>query len=170
VSDGEVLTDREQSVEDACAALLLEMAVLRDIEAPPADADPPVVHAALRDDLRPRLDRAEGLMKELAGHKRRARRTALRRKAEADDAYDQALAALSRNAVRREYESIRDREVQARVAASRQRREQRAAERVLDLVEEAEEAMRGMFFGLRDIRRELLTALEYLPWEKSLER
>jgi hypothetical protein len=158
------------SPEDQCAALLVQMAELRDFEMPPADADLPVVHDLLRGDLRPRLDRAEGLMREMSGHRRRAKRTARRLKEEADDAYDAALAKLSNRAISRQYESIKDREVLARVAASPQYRALRAAERSLDLVEEAEDAMRGMFFGLRDIRAELLGDFTYLPWEKSLER
>jgi hypothetical protein len=166
----EVLDDREQSIEDACAVLLREMAGLRDFDVPAADADPSEVHEALRDDLRARLDRAEELKREMAGYKRKAQRTARRLRAEADEVYDTELARLSGRAVTREYESVRDREVLARVKASPKRRAQLAAERVLDLVEEAEDAMDGMFFGLRDIRRELLTALEhYFPWKSSLE-
>lgn len=166
----EDLSPHERAIEDECAALLLEMAELRAIEVPPSSADPPVVHEKLRDDLRPRLDRAEGLMKQMAGYKRIARREAWQRKAAAEDAYDAALDPLSKAAIRREFESVKDREVRARVMSSPQRRRQRAAERALDLVEEAEEAMKGMYFGLRDIRKEMLTALEYLPWERSLER
>jgi hypothetical protein len=158
------------SVEDRCAALLTEMAGLRDFTMPPADAELPTVHDVLREDLRPRLDRAEGILRELSGYKREARRTARYLKVVADDAYDSALEPLSRSAVRREYESIRDREVKARVQSSQHRRNLRAAERRLDLVEEAEEAAKGMFFGLRDIRAELLGDFSYLPWERSLER
>jgi hypothetical protein len=158
------------SVEDRCAALLTEMAGLRDFTMPPADAELPAVHDVLREDLRPRLDRAEGIMREMAGHKREARRTARHLKAVADGAYDSALAKLSDRAVSRQYESIKDREVLARVAVSQQYKVLRAAERSLDLVEEAEEAAKGMFFGLRDIRAELLGDFSYLPWERSLER
>jgi cobalamin-dependent methionine synthase I len=78
---------------------------------------------------------------------------------------------LSTRAMAREYESIRDREVQARTASSPQRKNQHAAEEAADVIAQAEEAARGMFFGLRDIRRELLATLEhYIPWESSLER
>lgn len=158
------------SPEDQCAALLTEMAGLRGFKMPPADADLPVVHDTIREDLRPRLDRAEGIMREMAGHKRRARRAVWRLRAEAEEAYDAALAKLSGRAISRQYESIKDREVLARVTASPQYRALRAAERSLDLVEEAEEAVKGMFFGLRDIRAELLGDFTYLPWERSLER
>jgi hypothetical protein len=156
--------------EDQCAALLTQMAVLRDFTMPPADADLPVVHDLLREDLRPRLDRAEGILHEMSGYRRRARRQVKRLREEAEEAYDAALAKMSGRAVSRQYESIRDREVLARVAASPQYRALRVAERNLDLVEEAEEAVKGMFFGLRDIRAELLGDFSYLPWERSLER
>jgi hypothetical protein len=158
------------SVEDRCAALLTEMAGLRDFTMPPADAELPAVHDVLREDLRPRLDRAEGIMRAMSGHRRRARRQVKRLREEAEEAYDAALGKMSNRAVSRQYESIRDREVLARIAASPQYRALREAERSLDLVEEAEEAAKGMFFGLRDIRAELLGDFSYLPWERSLER
>lgn len=152
-------------------ALLNEMAELRDIKVPPHGTDPTEVHRVLREVVRPALDRAEVIMAEVAGHRRRARREAKRAAAATSDAYDEALNPSSRAAMRREYESIRDREVQARVVSSPQRKEQRAAEDTADLIEQAEDAARGMFFGLRDIRKELLVTLEsYLPWESSLDR
>jgi hypothetical protein len=161
------VTDARQQV----AELLNEMAALRDFEVPAHDAAPGEVHRVLREVLRPRLDRAEVIMAKVAGHRRRARQEARRAAAVTADAYDDALVKFSSRAMAREYESIKDREVQARVASSAQRREQRAAEAVADVIEQAEEAARGMFFGLRDIRKELLVTLEsYLPWEASMER
>jgi len=152
-------------------ALLNEMAQLRAIEVPPHGTDPVEVHRVLREVVRPALDRAEVIMAEVAGHRRRARREAKHAVAATSDAYDEALVKFSTRAMSREYESIKDREVQARVTSSPQRREQRVAEDTADLIEQAEDAARGMFFGLRDIRKELLATLEhYLPWEASLER
>lgn len=161
------MTDARQQV----TSLLNEMAGLRDFDVPAADTDPAEVHRVVREVLRPRLDRAEVIMAEVAGHRRRARREAKHAAAVTADAYDEALVKFSTRAMSREYESIKDREVQARVTSSPQRREQRAAEDLADLIEQAEDAARGMFFGLRDIRKELLVTLEsYLPWEASLER
>ena len=152
-------------------ALLNEMAGLRDFTVPARDADPAEVHRVLREVLRPRLDRAEVIMADVAGHRRRARREAKQAAAATSDAYDEVLVKFSTRAMSREYESIKDREVQARVQSSPQRKEQRRAEDFADLMEQAEEAARGMFFGLRDIRKELLVTLEhYIPWESSLER
>ena len=165
----EQLDSREQTVQEACAQLLTDMALLRDFPVPPSDAEPSVVHQALRDDLRGRLDRAEQLMADIKRHKRRARRSVRKLTAEYDEKYDHALNKLSERAVGREYEGVHDREVRARTAASAERRQVVAAERVLDLVEEAEDVMASMFFGLRDIRRELLASLDYLPWRASME-
>lgn len=151
-------------------ALLNEMAGLRDFEVPAHEADPVEVHRVLREVLRPRLDRAEVIMAEVAGHRRRARREAKRAAAATSDTYDEVLVGFSTRAMSREYESIKDREVQARVKSSPQRREQRQAEEAADLIEQAEDAAKGMFFGLRDIRTELLTTLQhYLPWLSSLD-
>jgi hypothetical protein len=161
------VTEPRQQVTD----LLNEMAKLRSFAVPSHDADPAEVHRVLREVLRPRLDRAEVIMAEVAGHRRRARREAKQAAAATSDAYDKVLNGFSSRAMSREYESIRDREVQARVQSSPQRREQRQAEETADLIEQAEDAAKGMFFGLRDIRAELLTTLQhYIPWEASLER
>jgi cobalamin-dependent methionine synthase I len=158
--------DPRQQVAD----LLNEMAALRAVDVPPP-SDPAEVHRVLREVVRPALDRAEVILAEVAGHRRRAQRDAKRAAAVTADAYDTALVKLSTRAMAREYESIRDREVQARTASSPQRKNQHAAEEAADVIAQAEEAARGMFFGLRDIRRELLATLEhYIPWESSLER
>lgn len=163
------MTEHEVQREQV-TRLLNEMAGLRDFKVPARDADPAEVHRALREVLRPRLDRAEAIMAEVAGCRRRARRAAKRAAAVTSDAYDEALVKFSTRAMSREYESVKDREVQARVSSSPQRREQRRAEETADLVEQAEDAARGMFFGLRDIRAELLATLQhYLPWLSSLE-
>jgi hypothetical protein len=160
----------EEAVKEDLVRLLQEMAGLRAFKAPPHEADPTVVHEALRDDLRLRLDRAEVLMAEASRYRRKARAEASRLGAEADDAYDEVLVGLSERARRAEFESIKDREVQARVKSSPKRRAARAAERFADQVDEAETVVRGMFFGLLNIRAELLVTLEhYFPWRSSLE-
>lgn len=160
------MTTREQ-----VTALLNEMGGLRAIDVPPHGSDPAEVHRVLREVVRPALDRAEVIMAEIAGHRRRTRTEARRAAAVTADAYDEALVKFSTRAMAREYESIKDREVQARVTSSPQRKAQRQAEETADLIEQAEDAAKGMFFGLRDIRRELLVTLEhYIPWEASMER
>lgn len=155
----------------AVTALLNELAQLRAVDVPPHGADPAEVHRVLREVVRPALDRAEVIMAEVSGYRRRTRRAAKGLAAETSDAYDAALNGMSTRAMARDFESIKDREVMARVKSSPQRKEQRKAEDIADVIEQAEDATRGMFFGLRDIRAELLTTLQhYIPWESSLDR
>jgi hypothetical protein len=162
--------DRELTVEQNCACLVERMAELRAFNVPPPDADPPAVHDKLRE-LRRILDEAETVKQEIGRLRYRARRTARRLAWEADDTFDTAMAGLVKTAVRREYEGVQDRMTQARVTASPKRREARAAERVADLVDEANDLIARYYFSLRDIRRELLVTLEhFLPWEASMER
>jgi DNA-binding transcriptional ArsR family regulator len=152
-----------------CADLLNELAGLRAFPVPPHDATPDTVHEALRE-LRGRLDRAEVIFSEVSALRHRARRECRRLALVTDEAYDAALGKLSARAVTREYESIRDREVTARVQSSGDRRESKRAEHEADIFEQSYEAARQMFFGMRDIRAELLTTLDkYLPWRASME-
>jgi hypothetical protein len=168
VTDG--LTAREESIAGLCTPLVEEMGGLRAFRAPPLAAHPADVHSALRDDLRARLDRAEQVLIDIDGYRRRALRAVAVREAAAAEAYDAELVKSSRRAVQRQYESIKDREVVARVAASQQYRALAAAKREAALVEQAHAAVRQMVFGLRDVREELLATLRYLPWEASMER
>jgi hypothetical protein len=163
------LDGREQVVTGECARLLTELAALRDFPVPGDDADGHEVHAAMRN-MRARLDRAGEIKIELARYRRQARRTAHRLAAECSEAYDAEMAELARKAMRLEYQGVADRVAMARTVTSPLRRKQLAAERVADLVDEAAEVADSLFFGMRDIRRELLATLEhYLPWAKSME-
>jgi hypothetical protein len=159
----------ELAAEDAMERMLASMAVLRAFDVPPHDALPDRVHAALIE-LRGRLDAAETLLQLAARERRQARRLARRLAEDADDIYDAELGRRSERAVTRQFESIQDRTVGARLKALEARRKARRAAAVADLVEEAEDALKSMFFGLRDIRKELLTTLDsFLPWLSSLE-
>jgi hypothetical protein len=159
---------RERAAADASEELVSRMQMLRSFPVPPTDSDPPTVHDALRE-LRGRLDLAEVVVAEAARRRRRARRLARLLWAEAEEAYDLALTKLASRAG--EYESGKEREASARVKTSPQRRAARAADRIADIAEGADDAIRSAYFGLRDIRKELLATLEsYLPWEHSMER
>ena len=157
------------AAEEVMEQMLASMAVLRAFQRPPHDALPDQVHEKIIE-LRARLDSAETLVQMAAREKRQARRLAKRLAEAADDIYDAELGRRSERAVTREYESIQDRAVGARLKALDARRKARAAAAVADLVEEAEDSLRSSFFGLRDIRKELLTTLDsFLPWLASLE-
>lgn len=160
-----------ESFEAECLGLVERMGRLRDFALTADDwEDPREVYRRLVNDLRPRLDQAETVLSDAARLKRRARNAALRAAADASGAYDENLAKASAAAMRREYESVKDREVLARVSAGPQFKAQRAAEAEAARVDLAYEAIRGMFYGLLNIREELLQALRHLPWEASLER
>jgi hypothetical protein len=163
------LTSHEEAVAASCGELVEKIGMLRAVGLPPADADPTAVHAALLD-VRARLDLAEPLRAEMIRRRRMAARVAARRGEEADDAYDAALVKTSGQAMRREYESVRDREVVARTQGSPARRAARQAEAALAVVKEAEELVNLAYFGLLNVREELLARLRYLPWETNLER
>jgi hypothetical protein len=158
-------TDRE-----AAARLLLEMAVLRDFPVPPHDADPVAVHSALLE-LRARLDRAEVILVSVRSLYGRAARSVAVQAEQASDEYDAELADLARKAVKQEYSSVHDRIAMARVKSLDARRRQRSAERQAEVMLQVLKAVESRFYGLRDIRAELLATLQhYLPWEASLER
>lgn len=158
----------ELDAREAYADWAAEMAGLRDVKVPPADAQPPEVRDALID-LRGRLDRAEAIVAESASFRARARRKTRRLAADADEAYDRALTSMGRQGARPEYEGAQERYAQARVDTLEPRRAARTAERIADIAEEGHERLRGAYFAMRDIREELLDALRYLPWLHHLE-
>ncbi len=127
------------------------------------------VHEALLA-IRARLDMAEQLLKSARIERRRFRARAKIRRQEADDAYDEQLAKLAEGAVRREFEGAQERMAKARLHVLEKTRKMRTAEAVRDLVDDAYEGLRDQFFGLRDIRQELLDRLRELQWESSMER
>jgi hypothetical protein len=160
---------QELAAEEVMKQLLASMAVLRAFVVPPHDALPEQVHEKIIE-LRGRLDSAETLVQLAARERRQARRLARRLAEEADDIYDAELGRRSERAVTREFESIQDRTVGARLKALEARRRARTATAVADFVEEAEDSLRSSFFGLRDIRRELLSTQDsFLPWLRSME-
>lgn len=137
---------------------------------PGHDADPPVVHAAMLD-MRERLDAAGPLMTELRWFRNEAHSQARLAAAAADEAYDEVLEKLSGRAVTREFESIRDREVIARVKVIPQRRRANLHRRLADIADGAWDEAQALFFSMRDVRGELIVTLDkYLPWENSMER
>lgn len=163
--------DWEQAARDRCEQVLDGLSTLRTaFEMPAHGTDPDVVHERLTQ-LRVALDQADVLMDELARFRGELRRIARDKAQQADGAYDTELARLARRAVTREYESIRDREVQARVLVLEQRQAANAAQRLADVADEAWDRAKSRYFTLKDVRRELIVTLEYfVPWERSIER
>lgn len=164
------MTEPAPETDQQAARLLREMAELRAFKVPPHDADPPTVHAALRE-LRGSLDRAEVILASMRTLRNRTAQALADAKLAAEEDYDTEMAELARKAVRLEYQGVKDRTSMAAVKASPRRRALRQAEQRAATMELAFQAVQGRFYGLRDIRYELLATLEhYLPWEASMER
>lgn len=136
---------------------------------PAHDADPNDVHKALLD-MRERMDKAAVLMSELRRYKHEVHSQARMAAAAADEVYDTELDRLSKRAVTREYESIRDREVQARMKAIEKRQAANRMQRLADIADAAWDEAQAVFFSMRDVRGELIVTLDkFLPWLKSME-
>lgn len=142
---------------------------LRAVEVPSVEAEGHDVHAALLD-VRARLDLAEELIKGARIERRRFRARARLRAQERDDEYDRRLAKLSEGAVRREYEGAQERMTKARLDVVELTRKARTAEAVRDLVDDAYEGLRDRFFGLLNVREELIARLRELQFETAMER
>jgi hypothetical protein len=161
----------ELAAQERCDRILagLRSARYGDWAMPDHDADPPVVHQRLLD-MRERMDAAAPLMTELRRYRAEARSQARLAAAEADEAYDAVLGDLVKTATRREYESIKDREVTARVKVIQQRRQANLMQRLADIMDAAWEEAQALYFSMRDVRGELIVTLDhYLPWLKSTE-
>ena len=163
--------DWEQAARDRCEQALAGLDTLRAaFQMPAHGTDPDVVHERLTQ-LRGALDQADTVMDELARFRGELRRISRDKARAADEAYDAELDRLAKRAVTREYESIRDREVQARVKVLELRQAANAAQRLADVADEAWDRAKSRYFTLKDLRRELIVTLEYfVPWERSIER
>lgn len=161
----------EDAAQAQCARILAALRTARygQWEMPGHDADPPIVHAALLD-MRQRMDDAARLMTELRKYRNEARSQARLAVAEAEERYDEELSKLSGRAVTREFESIKDREVVARVKVIKERRHATLMQRLADVMDAAWDEAQALYFSMRDVRGELIVTLDhYLPWLKSTE-
>ena len=163
------MTSILERAEEQCAELEEAMLRLRAAEVPPVEVKGESVHAALLD-VRARLDLAEELKVQARRLRRQFRARAAERLRERDEEYDRRLAEYAKGAVRREYESVREREVRARLDVLELTRQANAAADVRARVEEMFESLTDMFFGLLNIREELIARLRELQFETVLER
>lgn len=164
-------SDAELMARERCDRILAGLRAARygGWVMPDHDAEPPAVHQALLN-MRARLDAAEPLMTELRRFRAECRSRARLAAAEADEAYDEVLEKLSGRAVTREFESIKDREVVARVKVIAKRRHANLMQRLADISDGAWDEAQALFFSMRDVRGELIVTLDhYLPWLKSME-
>jgi hypothetical protein len=154
-----------------CDEVLAAMARLRDFEVPQQTEIEAAgeVHQALLT-VRERLDSAEALLLQVRRERLKTREKYRQLRQLADEEYDLKLGKLGEGAVRREYESVRDREVQARLHVLDLTRRMRAAETVKLMAEDTFESLTASFFGLLNIREELIARLRELQFESVLER
>jgi hypothetical protein len=165
------LSPVEQAVRDRYAELAEAMAKFRVITFPDRGNTIPADWFEVLQQVRSALDLAEPVLAESARFCAEIREQARDLRAEANEAYDQRLVELGKTAHRREYEAAKEREAQARVDNLEKERAARAQERAAALAEAGHKSLERPWYSLREIRRELITALDsYLPWERSMER
>lgn len=158
-------------VEASCAEMERHMKMLRwgiDI---PQGTDPEHggdVHRALLA-VRARLDSAEQLIRAARHERARFRAKAAQRRQEADDEFDRLLVAQGEGAVRQEWQGGREREAKARALNLDKRRVARKAETASAMVDDCYEGLRDAFFGLLNVREELLARMRELQWASALE-
>jgi hypothetical protein len=159
------------TVARQCAGALDGMKVLREFEVPQG-TDPEHaqdIHAALLA-VRAKLDLAEELIREIRALRRRARLFAVRAKEHADDKFDERLVRLGEGAVRQEWQGGREREAQARMLTLDERRAARSAERLRVTADDTFDQLTASFFGLLNVREELIARLRALQFETVMER
>jgi hypothetical protein len=164
-------TAAEKAVRALCTRVTDAMAALRDY-APPGpetDADPVKVREELHA-ARGLLDQAEVLFAEMSGIRADYRAKAAQRKEEYQDRFDRELGKLAGRSVSAQFESGRERESMARVRSVDELTVSRVADRCVVIVDGAYEVVRIKYYGLLNIREELLALLtRYLPWRASME-
>lgn len=140
-----------------------------DVPGVDTQAEGHAVHSALLD-VRARLDLAEELMTGARRERRRFRAKAVQRLTERDEEYDRALVKLGEGAVMRQFEGAREREAKARVYVLEltQRANRAAAARAM--VDDCFDGLKDSFFGLLNVREELIARLRELQFEVVQER
>jgi hypothetical protein len=164
-------TTAEKTARALCTRIEDAMAALRNY-APPGpetDSDPVKVREELHV-VRGLLDRAEVLFAEMSGIRADFRAKASQRREEYQDRFDRELGKLAGRSVSSQFESGKERESMARVRAVDELTVSRTADRCVVLVDGAYETVRIKYYGLLNIREELLALLtRYLPWRASME-
>lgn len=133
-----------------------------------ADPEDPRAMMDLLRRVRARADRVDGLLAAAT----RARGRARRAKAEAEFSADNAMneATSERASRRREFESSREREADAKTKTFEQRRMAHQASRLVDVTTEAYDVINQIHWQFDAIRKDLRASLHALQFEASLER
>jgi len=138
---------------------------------PARGSAPPLFHDAMLE-ARGCQDRVEEILGEAQALCGSARRAAEAAREQAEDSFDEASAALRRQAVRRDadYTTGREREADVNLQIRPQRARQRSLARIRDECDEAVTRIRDAYFGINGTRQDLGRSLGYFAWESTLDR
>ena len=165
------LTELEQKVMSWVAeALDLRHGVAGDPEGKlndaPAETSTEVMNLLRR--VRARADRVDGLLANAISARGRARRAQTEAAFVAENRLDQAT--RERGQKRREFESGKEREADARLETFEERRMAHQAARLVDVTAEAYEQISKISWQLNALRSDLRETLHGIQFEASLER
>jgi hypothetical protein len=152
-----------QEAERQCQAWLTEAEQHRSYRRPPASAAPPEVYDATLE-VRGRLDRLSEIHREVIRYSGGLKAIARERAAEAQTAVDEKIRDMQKRVRRLEYEGTQERYSIARLDTLSVQQAAVRAQGVADMVATVERQVSEMYFGLRDLARELDHALKYLEW------
>lgn len=161
-----------EEVEKKLAELLTEALSLRTASSIPySEASPQVVLNSLLDN-RQRVDRLEEIYLQVVQIRARLSRRTSAIKAEADDAWTEALMALKSQGARNrdQYEGPRERYAEADLATLTLKRKARKAEELLDVAEEADEVIKTALRGLNEVIQDHRIWLRSLQFQTYLEK
>jgi hypothetical protein len=156
-------------IAEQCQKWLAEAEELRDYTRPPASAQPHEVFDATLE-VRGRLDRLSEIHREVIRYGGSLRTRARERASEAQTAVDEKIRDMQRRVRRPEYEGTQERYSVARLETMTVQRNAERVQRAADMVATAERQVAEMYFGLRDVARELDHTLKYLEWLELTER
>jgi hypothetical protein len=133
-----------------------------------ADTSAPLTLKALREEVRPRLDKLEVLLDQAVMLKNGALSNARERENAYQDAWDKKADTARRGT--REYEGAQERYAWYRLECKALLDESRLAQRILEMTRDAEERVRLAYQGLDKLRQDMNGALRELQWEGAYER
>lgn len=166
---GEQAPEGQAEFEAKLRYWLTEAARLRNFKRPPSGSAPHVVHESLIQ-LRAVLDEFEPVLMNVTILKMGAVVQQKELEEAAQDAWDKLADAERTRPVKRDFEGAEERYARWRLASIEQLRDARQARRRAEFAAQVEFSVRTMYWGLMNIREELLGSLRELQWESTMER
>lgn len=161
-----------EEIEKRIAELLSEALSLRsDSSMPYSEASPQVVLNSLLDN-RQRVDRLEGIYLQVIQIRARLSRRTSAVKAEAEDAWAEALSSMKSQGARNrdQYEGPRERYAEADLATLDLKRKARKAEELLNIAIEADDVIKTALRGLNEVIQDHRIWLRSLQFQTYLEK